>query len=417
MYSKIAIFLIIFFVPLVFSSTAVAVQPPTANAGPDLYVSSGQSIVLQGYGYDPNGYSLTYSWACNGGSLSSQNIAQPTYTAPYVGSYNNQTTYTCMLAVSNSYGGSSSDSMTVYINYSNNYNTSNSVQTNSATNISNYQAVLNAYFYNNGSYYSNYAYFQWGTTTGYGNQTSQQYLDASGPFSQSISGLNSNTTYHFRAVVQGNTGVVYGQDMTFYTSSSGSNYYGGSGSLLVSKKVVNLTSGNLNWSTSVNANPNDILSFAITMQAYGQDAYNVMVRDILPSNLIYRGNVTLNAGSNYSGDIISGINIGTIYAGQVAVVAYQVQVAGAGSFNYGVNTLSNSATVTSQNTGSQNANATVIVNSSSVYGATTISTGLTNDLLQDSFFIPLLAAFLGLWLYFSGRIYKLADVIKAKIKR
>ena len=413
-------------IAVLFGNTALAAQMPTTNAGPDLYLTTGQTATLQGSGYDPAGYALNYYWNCNGGTLSAYNIAQPVYTAPYVNSFNNQANYTCTLTVTNTYGGSSSDSMTVYINYNNNNNNnynSNIVQTNPATNISNYQATLNGYVSGGGSY-NTYVWFQWGPNTNYGNITQEQTLNYSGSFSQNTANLNYNTTYHFRAVAQGSFGTVYGQDMTFYTSSSQNNYYvNNSGTLSVTKQVINLSSGNLNWSLSASANPGDILSFAVTLQAIGQNVDNIIVRDILPANLIYRGNLSVNTNSNYGGDITSGVNIGTIYAGQPVIVSYQVQVAPSANFGYGTTTLTNNATITSSESGPQTASATVLVTKSLVYGASTdsgpssVSTGLTNNFLTDSFFLPLLLIIAGLWLYFSGAVDKFADWLQYKIKK
>jgi hypothetical protein len=377
----------------------------TANAGSDLYLTSGQTAIMQGSGYDPNGYVLNYYWTCSGGTLSNYNVAQPVYTAPY----NGQTTYTCTLTVTNTLGNSNTDSMIVYVNYNNNGSTY--VQTTYATYISSSQVNLNGSLSNTGLT-TNSVYFQWGTTTNYGNQTPQQYIDYAGSFIQDIANLNSGTTYHFRAVAQGNYGTVYGQDMTFTTSGSGYGYYG-NGSLSVTKQAIDLSSGNLNWSSSVSANPSDIISFAVTLQSNGQDIHNVVVRDILPANLIYKGNLTVNTNSNYGGDIFSGINIGTVYAGQTVVVSYQAQVAAAGNLSFGATTLTNDVTVTSNEAGTQTSSATVIVNKAVVYGASTISTGLTNNFLADSFFLPLLLILAGLWFYFSGRAYRFADWLKA----
>ena len=288
-----------------------------------------------------------------------------------------------------------------------------SVQTSPATNISNSQVTLNGYL--GVPYISNssYVYFQWGTSTDYNNQSDQQYL-TNGSFSRSISGLNTNTTYHFRAVAQGSFGTIYGQDMTFY--SSGSGHYG-NGTLNVSKQVINISSGNLGWQALINAKPSDVLSFAVTLQANNQNVHNVMVRDILPANLIYRGNLAVNTNINYGGDITSGINVGTIYAGQPVVVSYQAQVASADRFSYGTTTLTSSATVTSSGSNIQTGSATVIVNKSSVAGASIISTGLTNDFLTDSFLFPLLIILAGTWLGFSGQAAVWASRIKARIKR
>jgi hypothetical protein len=300
------------------------------------------------------------------------------------------------------------------------YNNSAFVQTNYATYISNFQATLNGTLFNNNFYTTsstNYTYFQWGTTTSYGNQTPQQILSYTGTFMQNIGNLNSGTTYHFRAVAQGNYGVVYGQDMTF-TTTGGFN----SGSILsITKQAININSGNLNWSSLINANPSDTLSFAITLQADGQDVHNVMVRDVLPANLIYKGNLLVNTNSNYGGSITSGVNIGTVYAGQAVIVSYQVQVAPASNFSYGSSTLANNATITSNEAGTQTASATVIVNNSQVYGATTgptsVSTGLTNNFLTDSFLLPLSIIILGLWLLFSGNANKFANWLRVAIDR
>lgn len=294
-----------------------------------------------------------------------------------------------------------------------------SVQTNSATNISYNGATLNGsfsfpYFYSGTSY----VYFQYGTDITYNNQTAQQSFNGnSGTFSQNINGgLYQNSTYHYRAVLQANSNTYYGQDQTFYTSNNG-NYYGTS-NLSVTKQVINFSSGNLNWSQAANARPGDILSFAIIMQATGgQDIHNVFVRDIFPANLIYRGDLLVNAGLNYGGNPVSGINIGIIPAGGVEIVSYQAQVAPSTNFVYGSTTLSNNATVTSMEAGTQTASASVIVNNSIVYGAaTSVSTGLTNNPITDSFFLPIFLIILGSWFYFSGKVYVFADWLATKMR-
>lgn len=188
--------------------------------------------------------------------------------------------------------------------------------------------------------------------------------------------------------------------------------------LSINKKVINLSSDNQNWFESINARPNDILSFAIIIQTTNnQEIHNVFVHDILPQNLIYKGNLMINSNLNYFGDPTYGINVGTVPAGQAIIVSYQAQVAGSQNFNYGNTTLTNTATVTSNETNSQTDSATIFVNNSSIAGATNISTGITNNFFTDSFFLPLMIILLTAWLYFSGRAYKFADWLKIKIRK
>ena len=301
----------------------------------------------------------------------------------------------------------------------NNYNNI-TVQTNSATNASNNQATLNGYLYNNSNnnYSCNdYVWFQWGNTSSYGYETVHQQQNYTGTFSQNIV-LNTynfnNNSYHFRAAAQdcqGNT--VYGQDMVIYNNNVG-------GNLVVSKTVRNLTTGS-NWANSTYASPLDTVMFMITLQATSnQDVQNVFVRDNLPVNLVYKNQLVVswsnnynnyNNSNNYSGDIMSGINLNTIPAGQTVVITYQAQVAGAQNFSYGTTTLTNNVTVSSSQSGyTPTSNASVIVNRTGVYGASTISTGLTNNFWVDSFFLPLLIALFGIWIWKSGLFFGIENM-------
>jgi CSLREA domain-containing protein len=64
-----------------------------------------------------------------------------------------------------------------------------------------------------------HTYFQWGTTTSYGSQTTPETIAAGGvgSFSAALSGLVPGTLYHFRAVVANIDGASYGADTTFLT--------------------------------------------------------------------------------------------------------------------------------------------------------------------------------------------------------
>lgn len=172
----------------------------------------------------------------------------------------------------------------------------------------------------------------------------------------------------------------------------------------VTKTARNLSAGILNWSNSVAASPSDIVQFTVAINNYSnQTASNVVIRDNLPANLSYNNNLTIDGVAN-AGNITQGITIGSMSPGQVKTIVYQTQVASAQNFSFGTTTLTNSIVATIVNFSPVTATASVVVTKSGVLGATTISTGLTNNLWLDSFIIPLLIALAGIWLYKSGLV-------------
>ncbi|MCX6720967.1 MAG: hypothetical protein NTW11_04140, partial [Candidatus Staskawiczbacteria bacterium] len=181
------------------------------------------------------------------------------------------------------------------------------------------------------------------------------------------------------------------------------------GTLTVNKTVKNLTTGT-GFVSSVYANPSDMLMFMITLQANGgQNIQNVVVRDALPSSLIYNNQLVVactgNSSNcnNYSGDITTGINFYSISVGQTITITYQAQVASAANFSYGTTTLNNSVSVTGSQLGyTPTSNASVFVTKAGVLGASIVSTGLTNNFWLDSFFLPLLLTLIVIWMWRSG---------------
>jgi len=59
--------------------------------------------------------------------------------------------------------------------------------------------------------------FEWGETVAYGNTTPTQRRTAGQTFAQTITGLDRDKTYHFRAFVTNGIGTAYGDDETFIT--------------------------------------------------------------------------------------------------------------------------------------------------------------------------------------------------------
>lgn len=101
--------------------------------------------------------------------------------------------------------------------------TSPTVITGSATSITANSATLNGSVNPNGL--ATTYYFQWGTTTSYGNNTPTQSV-GSGTAAQNVSalisgsGLNPGTTYHYRLVASSSAGTAYGGDQTVTTKCS-----------------------------------------------------------------------------------------------------------------------------------------------------------------------------------------------------
>jgi len=97
-----------------------------------------------------------------------------------------------------------------------------SVTTNVATSVTANAATLNASVNPNGL--ATTAYFQWGTSTAYGNTTPSQSLGSgtsATALSANLSGLAAATTYYYRVVATNSAGTVYGSAVSFTTTSAG----------------------------------------------------------------------------------------------------------------------------------------------------------------------------------------------------
>ncbi len=184
------------------------VSNPIISSGGNREVNEGASILLNVTAYDPNGYSLSYSWTCTGGNLSSYNTVNPTYYAPMV---NYDTNYYCTINVTNNRGGYSTANISILVRDLNN-NTSASVTTNPATNIKTTTARINGHLVsgNNAN-----VRFTWGrANAGLTNTTSSYNKNPGDYFSNDLSGLQAGKAYQFRAEANGN---IYGSILKFIT--------------------------------------------------------------------------------------------------------------------------------------------------------------------------------------------------------
>ncbi|MDQ3075522.1 MAG: hypothetical protein M3Q34_00100 [bacterium] len=105
-----------------------------------------------------------------------------------------------------------------------NYNNTNTTNTNSGVSVGNITsngAILSAVLTNPNRQVSQ-GYFEWGPTTAYGNTTPMTDLGTSysAPFSNALTQLNPNSTYHFRAVAVVGGRTLKGGDRSFQTYST-----------------------------------------------------------------------------------------------------------------------------------------------------------------------------------------------------
>ena len=94
------------------------------------------------------------------------------------------------------------------------------VTTNASSSITFGGATLNGYVVNTTGEATCAVRFEYGTTTGYGTNTSDQNIAEGNTFSAVLSELEASTTYHYRAYIENSSGAnSVGEDMTFTTLS------------------------------------------------------------------------------------------------------------------------------------------------------------------------------------------------------
>lgn len=167
--------------------------------------------------------------------------------------------------------------------------------------------------------------------------------------------------------------------------------------LTVTKLVRNLSDGT-NFYDSVSADPGEVLTFQIQVTSLYSTLYNVILKDTLPPKIINWTNLRVD-GASWTGDITSGINLGNLYSNQTKTITFDVTLADSTQFNFGETQLINTVISYTTNASASDA-AKVIVTKKAVAGAaTSVSTGLTNNLLFDSFFLPLVITLLIIFLF------------------
>jgi len=187
----------------------------SADAGPNKTIGENQSTILNGYGYSQYSSAVSYYWTCNGGSLSNSISSSPTFYAPSV---NFDTTYSCILYVTDGRGFKNSDTVSILVkNTGLTSGTGLRVTTNTPESVSGTAATLKGTLDNDGGQYTSLR-FNWGKLSSYNNFTSWVLNKTTGQtFSYYVSGLEKGKAYHYRVEASNGKEIVVGQDIGFIT--------------------------------------------------------------------------------------------------------------------------------------------------------------------------------------------------------
>ena len=195
--------------------------------------------------------------------------------------------------------------------------------TGSASSIGTISATFNGAVNPNGL--STTWYFEWGTSTSYGYNIPSTPLNAGsgnnsiGVSVQSVSGLNPNSTYHYRLVTVNTAGTTYGGDQTFTTASTGSPPIVTTGA----PSGISTTSA----AVSGSVNPN-----GLNTAAYFEWGTNTTYGNTIPNPVFNAGNgnsivgvsaqlIGLNASITYHYHLVASNAAGTAFGGDQAFTA------------------------------------------------------------------------------------------------
>ena len=173
-------------------------------------------------------------------------------------------------------------------------------------------------------------------------------------------------------------------------------------------KLARNLSDNTSFAEVVASDPGEVIEFKILVTSTSSNQIsNLTVKDTLPEKMSYYGGLKVD-DVNVSGNVLTGLDIGSLNSQQTKTVIFQAVVANSANFSYGTTELINTALV--YNTGiARTDTAKVQVTKTEVKGATDVPTGML-DSAKISFIVSGLATLLLTYLlllkfYLGNRAY------------
>ena len=159
--------------------------------------------------------------------------------------------------------------------------------------------------------------------------------------------------------------------------------YYGNGSLTMSVKGRDVTRGQSTERTSVAARPGATLDIFLHIHAQNSYLTGVWATDFLPAGLTYiPGTTTLNGYSVADGVTSTGLNIGSLSAGQDATVKFSVMIQSGTVPSWGSITVYNSAQTRADGTGTVTAQMPLVLGSQlAISQISSVKTGPSDSLL------------------------------------
>jgi Tol biopolymer transport system component len=155
-------------------------------------------------------HDIYYNWTATGGSFDNDESQDPIWYAP-VNTSSSTMYYTLNVTARCSQGTTATGSVQVGVRAE---EAAPAVSTYGASDVDLTSATLNGYLESTGGL-DCLVWFEYGTSIFYERSTSQISQSSEGPFSASISNLDPDTTYRFRACASNSEGTSYGSDLIF----------------------------------------------------------------------------------------------------------------------------------------------------------------------------------------------------------